>query len=89
MFWHGASITLGVESNGAVTEVPSGFQEAKYGGVNTAQCNSLAAGWTGMIEAGETSALVSPVSTLTNAGDDELGSAVACPPKTGPGSELV
>jgi hypothetical protein len=56
-----------------MTEVLSGFQEAKYGGVNTVECNSLAVGWTGMTEAVEVSVSMSPVSTITNAGGEELG----------------
>ncbi len=47
----------------------------KYGGVNTVQCNSLTAVWTGMTEAGVASVSMSLASTLTHAGEDRPGQA--------------
>ncbi len=59
-----------------MAEVPSGFQVAKYGGVNTVQCDSLAVGWTGMTEAAAESASMSLASTLIEDGNDGLLSAL-------------
>ena len=59
-----------------MAEALSSFQVAKYGGVNTAQCDSLAVGWTGMTEAGAESVSMSLASTLIKAGDDALPSAL-------------